>query len=118
MLPLAISLTQCSWRLVLFVPELEKSRNNGTRHTREDPGGGFFGVDVIIQILQDKRDDMEMMKLKANVVGELLNWSENGPVKQVKLEQASISTHLTAELIEEIKQRAKEIASQSGFLDV
>jgi hypothetical protein len=31
--------------------------------------GAFLGVDVMIQILQDERDDMEMMKLKANVAG-------------------------------------------------
>ena len=52
-----------------------------------------------------------MLKLKSNVASELLSRAGYGPVKQVKAEQAHMSAHLTAEEIEGIKRRARDVLS-------
>ena len=39
---------------------------------------------------------------------ELLSRTGYGPIKQIKLEQSSVSTHFTSEDIDEIKRRAIE----------
>jgi len=69
--------------------------------------GAHMSAKVLIEILEDERDDPEMLRLKANVSLELLSRAGYGPIRQVKVEQASFSAYLTKEDIEEIKRRAK-----------
>lgn len=76
--------------------------------------GAQEGADVLRQILADERNDAEMLRLKANVALELLSRAGYSPIKQVKVEQATISTHLTMEEIEEIKQRARARMTARG----
>ncbi len=67
--------------------------------------GAYKGAKLLIEIIDDKRTDSFMMKLKANVALELLNRAGYSPIKQVMLESASVS-YLTTEDIEEMKIRA------------
>lgn len=71
--------------------------------------GALRGVQVLLDILADKRCDPDMLKLKANAATELLGRAGYGPVKQVRIEQSSMSAHLTREDIEELKQRARDV---------
>lgn len=71
--------------------------------------GALRGVQVLLDILADKRTDADMLKLKANAANELLSRAGYGPVKQVRIEQSSLSAHLTKEDIEELKLRARDI---------
>nr|NQU92188.1 helix-turn-helix domain-containing protein [Bacteroidota bacterium] len=70
--------------------------------------GAHLGMGELIKILEDVRNDPDMLKLKANVAFELLSRAGYSPVKQVKIEQASMSMHFTPEDIEDIKKRAIE----------
>jgi len=46
--------------------------------------------------------------LSSNVAREVLSLAGYGPIKQVKIDQSSVSTHFTGEEIEDIKRRAIE----------
>ena len=70
--------------------------------------GAHRGVEELIAILDDERTDSEILKLKQNAALELLSRTGYGPIKQIKLEQSSVSTHFTSEEIEDIKRRAIE----------
>jgi hypothetical protein len=67
---------------------------------------------VLQEILDDDRMTIEIQKLKLNAALEALSRAGYGPVKQVRVEQSSLSIHLTAEEIEEIKRRAREELGQ------
>lgn len=67
------------------------------------------GMEVLGAILEDQRIDPDIMKLKANVALELLSRAGFGPIKQLNVNQATISGHFTLDSIEEIKQRAKKL---------
>ncbi len=73
------------------------------------------GIDALIEILEDKRIDPEIIKLKSNAAIEILDRAGYGVVKQVKVEQASLSTHVTAEEIEEFKRRGLEAMREAGY---
>ena len=68
--------------------------------------GAHKGAETLIQILEDERDHPDILKLKANIALELLARAGYGGVKQVKVQQAHMSAHLTEEEIEELKRRA------------
>ena len=70
--------------------------------------GAHRGLEVLLQILEDPSTQIEMIKLKANVALELLSRAGYGPIKQMAIDQRVLSAHLTAEDIEEIKERARE----------
>ena len=70
--------------------------------------GAHRGIEELISILDDERKDPEILKLKQNAALELLSRTGYGPIKQLKVEQMSVSTHFTAEEIEDIKRRAIE----------
>ena len=65
-------------------------------------------IEVLKEILDDERKDPEIQKLRSNVAREVLSLAGYGPVKQVRIDQASVSTHFTGEEIEDIKRRAIE----------
>jgi len=71
------------------------------------------GMEVLETILADERSDPDIMKLKANVALELLSRAGFGPIKQLNVKQATMTTHFTLDSIEEIKQRAKELFGRS-----
>jgi len=77
--------------------------------------GAHKGIEALIEILEDERNDPEIMKLKSNAAVEILDRAGYGAIKQVKVEQASISTHLTPEEIEEFKERGRKAAIEAGF---
>jgi phage terminase small subunit len=79
--------------------------------------GAHKGIEALIEILEDKRNDPEIMRLKSNAAVEILDRAGYGPIKHVNVQQASISTHLTAEEIEEFKQRGMK-ALQSANLNL
>ena len=68
----------------------------------------LVGIEVLKEILLDERKTPEILKLKQNAALELMNRAGYGAVKQVKVEQSSVSAHFTAEEIEDIKRRAIE----------
>ena len=68
----------------------------------------YMSARVLMEILEDERDDYEMLKLKANVASDILSRAGYGPVRQVMVEEASYSYCLTNEEIEEIKRKAME----------
>ena len=72
------------------------------------------GIEVLMEILDDERKDPEIQKFKLNAALEVLNRAGYGSIKQLKIDQSSVSTHFTSEDIEEIKQRAIE----NGFAQV
>jgi len=74
--------------------------------------GAHKGIEVLEAILNDERTDSDMLKLKANVALELLARAGFGPVKQVNVKQESMSAHFTLEDIEEIKERARQLAKK------
>lgn len=74
--------------------------------------GAQRGVAVLQQILEDKRSDPEIMRLKMNVALELLTRAGCGAIKQVQVQQATVSAVLSAEDIEEIKRQAMETLEQ------
>lgn len=77
--------------------------------------GAHKGIEALIEIIDDKRNDPEIMKLKSNAAVEILDRAGYGAIKQVKVEQASISTYLTAEEIEQFKERGIKAAKEAGF---
>ena len=76
--------------------------------------GAHRGVEELIAILDDERTDPEILKLKQNAALEILNRTGYGAIKQVRVEQSSVSAHFTSEDIDEIKRRAIE----NGFAKV
>lgn len=77
--------------------------------------GAYQGMDVLIGILADARTDPEMLKLKSTISLELLNRAGFSAIKQIRMEQASMSVHFTAEEIEKIKLDA--IAAGARLID-
>jgi len=74
--------------------------------------GAHVATEVLMSILEDDRQEVDMLKLKANVALEILNRAGYGAVKQVHVEQRSIGIELTKEEAEELRRRAKE----AGFI--
>jgi hypothetical protein len=72
--------------------------------------GAHKGTEILQKILDDERNDPEILKLKSNVALELLSRAGYSAIKQVRVEQSSLSAHFTREDIDEIKQRAKSVA--------
>jgi len=72
--------------------------------------GAIKGVQVLLDILEDKRSDAEMLKLKANAATELLGRAGYGQVKQVLVQKSNVTAHLTAEDIADLKRRADGLA--------
>ena len=70
--------------------------------------GAVKGVEELLKILDDERSSPEMLKLKANVALELLGRAGYGEVKQLNVQQSSISAYYTSDDIERIKARAYE----------
>jgi hypothetical protein len=75
--------------------------------------GALRGIEVLESILKDERKHPDILKLQANVSLELLARAGYGAVKQVQIAQASISTCLTREDIEELKLRAKNLEDRA-----
>ncbi|MFC1890850.1 hypothetical protein ACFLZT_00485 [Thermodesulfobacteriota bacterium] len=69
--------------------------------------GAHKGTEILQEILDDERDDPEMLKLKSNVALEFLSRAGYSAIKQVNVQQSSLSAHLTREDIDKIKLRAK-----------
>ena len=69
--------------------------------------GAVRGVEELMKILNDERTVLEILKLKANVALELLGRAGYGEVKQLNVQQTSLSAHFTSEDIERIKARAQ-----------
>ena len=76
--------------------------------------GAQKGTEVLLSILADERDDLEMLKLKANVALEYLSRAGYTPVKRVQVNQTSIGAVFTSEDIERIKKRAQELGMKSS----
>jgi hypothetical protein len=70
--------------------------------------GAHKGIEVLMEILEDERTDPEIMKLKSHAAVEILDRAGYGAIKQVMVQQSSVSTHLTAEEIEEFKERGRK----------
>ncbi len=70
--------------------------------------GAYKAIQVLQDILNDERNDPDMLKVKSNVALELLSRAGFGPKKQVNIQEASVSAHFTSEDIEEIKRRARQ----------
>ncbi len=66
------------------------------------------GINVLLEILADERMTPEIQKIKLNAALEVLSRAGYGAVKQVQVDQRSVSTHFTSEDIDEIKRRAIE----------
>ena len=77
--------------------------------------GAHRGIEVLIEILDDERNDPEIMRLRSNAAVEILDRAGYGPIKHVNIQQASISTHLTPEEIEEFKQRGMKALQSADF---
>ena len=75
--------------------------------------GAVKGIEELLKILQDERTSPEILKLKAQVALELLGRAGYGEVKQLKVQQSSVSAHFTSEDIENIKRRAGTFTSSS-----
>ena len=69
--------------------------------------GAVRGVEELMKILNDERTVPEILKLKANVALELLGRAGYGEVKQLNVQQTSLSAHFTSEDIERIKARVQ-----------
>lgn len=83
--------------------------------SQEIQDGARKGIVVLKEILEDERDDPEILKLKANISLEFLARAGYAPVKQVMVQQASVSAHVTAEEIEEIKERGRKALQSFTF---
>ena len=82
----------------------------------EDLGEAENWIKALIEILEDKWNDPEIMRLKSNTAVEILDRAGYGPIKQVKVEQASISTQLTREELEAFRKRGIEAVRESGIV--
>ena len=78
--------------------------------------GAHKGIEALIEILEDKRSDPEIIKLKSNAAVEILDRAGYGPIKQVDVKQASVSYQLTPEELEAFKKRGLKAARESGFI--
>ena len=78
--------------------------------------GAHKGIEALIEILEDKRNDPEIMRLKSNVAVEILDRTGYGPIKQVDVKQESISYQLTPEQLEAFKKRGIAAARESGVI--
>jgi hypothetical protein len=78
--------------------------------------GAHKGIEALIEILEDKRNDPEIMKLKSHVAVEILDRTGYGPIKQVDVKQESVSYQLTPEEIKEFNKRGIEAARESGII--
>ena len=78
--------------------------------------GAHKGIEALIEILEDKRNDPEIMRLKSNVAVEILDRTGYGSIKQVDVKQESISYQLTPEQLEAFKKRGIEAARESGVI--
>ena len=77
--------------------------------------GAVRGVEELFKILDDQRTSPDILKLKANVALELLGRAGYGEVKQLSVQQSTLSAHFTSEDIERIKARAQDtIESKTG----
>ena len=74
--------------------------------------GAHKSIEVLKDILEDKRTDPNITRVKANVALDILDRAGYGKVKQLKLEQSSQDAHLTSEIIEKIKQHAEKIKAK------
>jgi len=70
--------------------------------------GAQRSIEVLLEILEDERTDHDILKLKANVSCEILNRAGFVAVKQMRVESASVSTFLTPEELDGMKNRALE----------
>ena len=78
--------------------------------------GAHKRIEALIKILEDKRNDPDMMKLKSHVAVEILDRVGYGPIKQVQVEQAFVSYQLTREELEEFKKRGVKAAREAGII--
>jgi len=78
--------------------------------------GAHKGIEALIEILEDKRNDPEIMRLKSNVAVEILDRIGYGPIKQVDVKQASVSTQLTPEELKAFTKRGIEAAREAGII--
>jgi FixJ family two-component response regulator len=76
--------------------------------------GALKGVQVLLDILADTRNDAFMLKLKANAATELLGRAGYGETRQVRVQQSSVSAHLTAEDIAALKRRADGLSLEES----
>jgi hypothetical protein len=76
--------------------------------------GAHKGIDALIEIIEDKRDDPEILKLKSNAAIEILNRAGYGPIKQVQVQQESSSFQLTREELEAFKERGMRAVKEAG----
>jgi hypothetical protein len=106
----------------LIVKEISRLQENGDLNAMACvPGvpeklreGALRGVQVLLDILDDKRSDTDVLKLKANAATELLDRAGHGPVKQVRVEQSSFSMHLTSEQLADLKRRAEGLSLEES----
>jgi hypothetical protein len=64
---------------------------------------------ILEEILEDKRTEPEIIKIKANVALEMLSRAGYSAVRQLNVRQETMTAHFSLEDIERIKQRAKEL---------
>lgn len=73
--------------------------------------GAYKGIEVLEAILNDERNDADILKLKANVALEMLARAGYGPIKQLNVQQSSINACLSKDDIELIKSRAIKLTT-------
>jgi len=78
--------------------------------------GAHKGIEALIEILEDKRNDPEIMKLKSNAAMEILDRAGYGPIKQVDVKQESVSYQLTPEQLKAFTKRGIAAARESGVI--
>lgn len=77
--------------------------------------GATRSIQVLMDILNDERDEPVIMKVKAFVAQDLLNRAGYGAVKLIDVRQASISTQVTPEELEAFKNRGMKAMREAGF---
>lgn len=70
--------------------------------------GAHKSIQVLMEILDDDRNDTDMLKIKAHVALDILSRAGFGPVKQINVQQTSLSAVFTSEDLKELKKRANE----------
>ncbi len=77
--------------------------------------GAHKALEVLQDILNDERNEPEMVKIKANVGLEILSRAGYGPKKSLDIHQGASAPLMTSEAIEDLKRRAREILPSSAF---
>lgn len=77
--------------------------------------GATRSIQVLMDILNDERDEPAVLKVKALVAQDLLSRAGFGPVKQIDVRQSSISTQLSPEDLETFRKRGTEAMREAGF---